>query len=136
MTSLNTDKDSGELKFPKKEKLSSKKLIEELFNKGSSSYLYPFRLFSLGKLPPDQDFPQVLVSVSKRNFKRAVDRNRIKRQIREAYRLNKKAIFSELKSDYIPLHLAILYTSKDKMEFKKLEEKLILLLKRLERVQP
>lgn len=135
MTSLENHKGSGDNRFPKEERLSSKKLIEELFDKGSSSYLHPFRLFfKPGGLPPDQKFPQLLVSVPKRNFKKAVDRNRIRRQIKEAYRINKKALFSEIGPDFTPPHLAILYTAKEKISFKKLEEKLILILKRLKNI--
>lgn len=135
MTSLEKHKDSGGSKFPKEERLSSKKLIEELFEKGSSSYLYPFRLiFTRDPLSSGKKYPELLISVPKRNFKRSVDRNRIRRQIREAYRLNKNSIFSEFGPELVPLHLAILYTSKEKIPFKKLEEKLILILKRLKNI--
>jgi len=134
MTSLEKQKNSGENKFPKEERLSSKKLIEELFEKGSSSYLHPFRLIFIGKLSPEQRFPQLLISVPKRNFKKAVDRNRIRRQIREAYRINKNTLFSEIGPEFAPSHMAILYTAKEKITFKKLEEKLILILKRLKNI--
>jgi ribonuclease P protein component len=135
MDPLEKHKGSGKNKFPKKERLSSKKLIEELFDKGSSSYLHPFRLlFKPGPLLEDQEFPQLLVSVPKRNFKKAVDRNRIRRQIKEAYRINKINIFSEIGKS-IPPHIAILYTAKEKMPFKLIEEKLILILKRLKNIQ-
>jgi ribonuclease P protein component len=110
--------------FPKTERLSSQKLIEELFSKGSSAYLYPFRLIILGKNAENKDFPQVLITVPKKNFKKAVDRNRIRRQIREAYRKNKSAIFSE-KNGIMPLYLAIIYSAKEKIEYKELEKKLI-----------
>src|ERR1700761_3183650 len=81
-------------KFPAAERLKSKKVIEELFKKGSSVYLYPFRLiYSTTPVEPQQ-YPQILVSVPKRNFKKAVDRNRLRRQIKEAWRLNKSLIFT------------------------------------------
>jgi ribonuclease P protein component len=110
--------------FPKSERLSSKKIIEELFNKGSSVYLYPFRLIILGKNAENRDFPQILITVPKKNFKKAVDRNRIRRQIKEVYRKNKSTIFSE-KIAIMPLYLAIIYSAKEKMEYKELEKKLI-----------
>ncbi len=72
--------------FKKSERLSSKKDIQELFNNGSSFYLYPFKVITL---PADTSkLHQVLFSVPKRLFKRAVDRNLLKRRMREAYRLN------------------------------------------------
>src|SRR5687767_15833995 len=82
----------GKHTFRKEERLSKDKLIQELFDRGSSFYLFPFKVFFM--LNPDKDvrFHQVVISVSKRNFKRAVDRNLIKRRIREAYRLNKELI--------------------------------------------
>jgi ribonuclease P protein component len=75
--------------FRKEEKLNKEIWIQELFEKGSSFHLYPFKVIYLPH--PDTQYPitQVLISVSKRLFKRAVDRNLIKRRIREAYRLNK-----------------------------------------------
>lgn len=136
MTSLEKNKGRGDRKFPKKERLSSKKLIEELFEKGSSFYLHPFRMLynKSDELAQNQDYPRLLITVPKRNFKKAVDRNRIRRQIREAYRIHKKAIFSEIGPENIPTHMAILFTSKEKLSFKKLEEKLILILKRLKKI--
>jgi ribonuclease P protein component len=113
-------------KFPKEERLSSKKIIEELFSKGSSNYLYPFRIIMLGKNEENKDFPRILITVPKKNFKKAVDRNRIRRQIREAYRKNKSVIFSE-KNGIMPLYLAIIYSAKEKIDYKELEKKLILI---------
>jgi ribonuclease P protein component len=112
--------------FPKTERLSSQRIIEELFSKGSSVYLYPFRLIILGENAEKKDFPQILITVPKKNFKKAVDRNRIRRQIREAYRKNKSAIFSE-KNVIMPLYLALVYSAKEKIEYKELEKKLILI---------
>ncbi|MBX9852034.1 MAG: ribonuclease P protein component [Cytophagaceae bacterium] len=130
MVLLEKHKGRGSNQHPKQERLTSKKVIEELFEKGSSSYLYPFRILYKGEiLAESQTFPQVLFSVPKRNFKKAVDRNRIRRQMREAYRINKQRVFSGQKLK-IPEFLAILYTSKEKIPFKQLEEKLILILER------
>ena len=69
--------------FPKEEHLCRKKLIEELFGKQGSSFgVYPLRIVWLKSEAPSAAPPQVLISVSKRTFKRAVDRNRLKRLIR------------------------------------------------------
>jgi ribonuclease P protein component len=75
--------------FRKAERLSRKKWIQELFDKGSSFNLYPFRILCLRHPDPQATTNQAMFSVSKRLFKKAVDRNTIKRRIREAYRLNK-----------------------------------------------
>ena len=75
--------------FKKEERLCNIKLIEKLFKDGSSFLVYPFRIIWLSEHLVS-DFPaQVLISVPKRKFKRAVDRNLIKRRIREVYRLHK-----------------------------------------------
>ena len=78
------------LTFGKQEKLKSRKLIERLFEEGKSVKKYPIRLVYL-QTDHTSDLPaQVGFSVPKRHFKRAVDRNRIKRLLREAYRIQKK----------------------------------------------
>ena len=75
--------------FPKQEKVISLKTIEALYSKGNYSVLiFPFKI-SMVFVAKQQSNCQVLITVPKRNFKKAVDRNRIKRQIREIYRLNK-----------------------------------------------
>ena len=112
--------------FPKEERLCSKKLIGQLFSKGSSFNLYPLR-FQFITLPESETpavYPQVLVSVSKRSFKRAHDRNRLKRQIKEAYRLHKHLLFKN--PEVPPFHLlAIIYIGKEKKPFSLIEKKLI-----------
>ena len=74
--------------YGKQEKLKSRKIIGEIFSDGESFYNYPFRVF-YKEVDENINPIQVGVSVSKRNFKLAVDRNRIKRLMREAYRLEK-----------------------------------------------
>jgi ribonuclease P protein component len=100
----------GKFTFRKEERLTKEKQIQELFDKGSSFYLFPFKVFFIPN--PDQQSPhhQVLISVSKKNFKRAVDRNLIKRRMREAYRLQKHSLPAEPKYwiGYIYSHKEIL----------------------------
>lgn len=91
--------------------MSSKKVIDALFVKGASFYFYPFSVRFL--LADEQaSCHQLMISVSKRNFKRAVDRNRIKRLVRESYRLHKYLL-----SDILPegkfLVIAYIYTAKE-----------------------
>lgn len=110
-------------RFKKEERLCSKKLIEQLFREGSSFNLYPLRFIYIKQSPAAAIVPQILVSVSKRNFKKAVDRNRLKRQIREAYRQNKIILCPDGQSS-IQI-LGILYIAKEKKPFKIIQKKLI-----------
>jgi len=109
--------------FSKEERLCHKRLISLLFAKGSSFNLYPLRFvyYTPQDLPPGQT--QVLLSVSKRYFKRAVDRNRLKRQMREAYRLNKHTFIQD--PEQAPRLLGILYIGKEKKSFHSIQKKLI-----------
>lgn len=122
-------------KFPKNERLTSKKIIEELFSKGSSAFLYPFRLLYLprpgNEASSSPSNPQVLFSVSKRNFKKAVDRNLIKRRMRQAYRRNKQILTLSLPADKQAHVVAIIYVAKEKIPFEIIEKKLILAWQRL-----
>lgn len=116
--------------FPKEEHLCRKKLIDELFGRGSSFGLYPLRFVWLPAPAPTAAPPQVLVSVSKRSFKRAVDRNRLKRLMREAYRLNKYRLLEAAGGHSVAL-LGIIYSGKEKKPFTLVEKKLISGLERL-----
>ncbi len=107
----------GQYNFLKEERLSSKKDIKELFSKGSSFYLYPFKVFFLEKPLKGPHLNQCLFSVPKRTFKKAVDRNLLKRRLREAYRLNKQQFVSEKK-----YFIAYIYTAKEKLPFAKIEK--------------
>ena len=97
--------------FTKDERLSSKKDIQELFKNGSSFYLYPFKVITLPN--PEANQHQVLFSVPKRIFKRAVDRNLLKRRMREAYRLYKHLLPTKPQV----LNIAYIYTSKDLLDY-------------------
>ena len=111
--------------FKKSERLSSKKLIKELFDRGSSFYIYPFKIYWLPQVTLNEP-NQLLFSVPKRNFKKAVDRNLIKRRIREAYRLNKQSLGINNS-----LLIAYIYTAKSKLSYSEIEDKLKQTLKRL-----
>lgn len=102
--------------YSKKDKLKSNKLIEKLFSEGKSISEFPLRLVYIKTELPNK----VGVSVSKKNFKRAVDRNRIKRLLRESYRLNKKMLIDNNISGYA---LMILYIGKDLPDYKLVSEK-------------
>jgi ribonuclease P protein component len=117
--------------FPKEEHLCRKKLIEELFSKQGSSFgVYPLRIVWVASPVPSAAPPQVLISVSKRTFKRAVDRNRLKRLIREAYRLNKYRLLEQPNGHQVAL-LGIIFTGKEKSPLALVEKKLISAIHRL-----
>ncbi|MDD2525180.1 MAG: ribonuclease P protein component [Bacteroidales bacterium] len=95
--------------FCKEERLCGKTSIDTLFQKGKGFIVYPFRVVWL-TVPKKGDFPcELLISVPKRKFKRANKRNRIKRYIREAYRLNKGILYQTLEKKEYNLDLALLY---------------------------
>lgn len=102
------------LKYGKKDKLKSKKLIEQLFAEGKAVTVFPLRLVYLKTVFDDNSTLKTGVSVSKKLHKTAVARNRIKRLLREAYRLNKGAYFSNSSASYA---FMILYLSKDGITF-------------------
>ena len=97
---------SGPHTFPKSSRLCSRKAIESLFGGNSRSLAaYPLRVV----FEPSTDNTQVLFSVSKRHFKHAVDRNRAKRQLREAWRLHRDIISEDADAPFPPLHIAFLW---------------------------
>jgi ribonuclease P protein component len=107
--------------FPKTEKLCSHKVIDELFNTGRSFVKYPFRVVLL--ITSEQEVPvRVLVSVSKRRFKRAYKRNLLKRRIREAYRLNKNLIIPLLERNNVNIAIAFVYLPTEIWDFKNIEK--------------
>ncbi|MEC7863777.1 MAG: ribonuclease P protein component [Bacteroidota bacterium] len=117
--------------FPKKQKLYSEKEIEILFSKGKSISESPFRAVWAFAENNDNVFVKVLIVVSKKRLKLAVDRNVIKRRIKEACRLQKKQLELFLESNNQQLNLAIIYQQEEILDYKHLEEKIKLLLSRL-----
>ena len=107
--------------FSKKEKLKSKVIISTLFSEGKSIKRYPLKLLYLKTDPSSEAKIQCAVTVPKKKFKSAVDRNRIKRLIREAYRLNKVDIFNNIEGGYAFLFL---YLGKEMPDFEKIENPL------------
>lgn len=91
--------------FPKNEKLKSRKRIDRLFLEGKSISNYPLKLIYLKTALPKDVKIQAGVAVPKKNFKSAVQRNRIKRLLREAYRLNKQTVFNNSEGEFAFLFL-------------------------------
>ncbi len=120
--------------FKKEERLCSIKLIDELFRNGSSFLFYPFRITWLpADLPADIPV-KILISAPKKKFKRAVDRNLIKRRIREIYRLNKsEMLYPFLNQHGIGLTLAINYIGNEIADYAFMEKKFKTTIERLKK---
>ncbi len=114
-------------RLPKSERLHADKLIKELFNEGSSFFLYPFKVQFFVKKDQANGTSQVLFSVSKKKIKKAVGRNFVKRRMREAYRLNKALIPPTATA----MSIGLIYVSSDLMEFSEIQTKITLALKKL-----
>jgi ribonuclease P protein component len=113
--------------MPKTERLKSRKLIEKLFTEGQSFAVYPLRLVYLKtELPEGSGTVHTAFSVSKKNFRSAVSRNRIRRQMREAYRLKKEPLA------HSPGQFAwiILYVAKEPLPYRQIEPAMELLIKK------
>ncbi|MFX0556081.1 ribonuclease P protein component [Maribacter sp. CXY002] len=112
--------------FGKKEKLKSQTQISKLFAKGNSISVYPLKLIYLKN--DDQEVKiKTAVAVAKKNFKSAVKRNRIKRLLRETYRLNKALVFNNTQGKFTFLFL---YLGKEMPTFENLASKMPLLLRK------
>ena len=117
--------------FPKKQKLCSEKAIESLFKNGKYISENPFRAIWYLEENNENTFVRSLIVVPKNKIKLAKDRNIVKRRIKEAYRLHKKEIESLLENNNKQLNLALIYQNTEILDYRKLENKINLLLSRL-----
>jgi len=99
--------------FKKAERLSLNKRIELLFSTGAAISLHPLKIVYL-PFPESMEYPvQILFTVSSKRFKSAVVRNRIKRRLKESYRLRKSSFYEELSKQNRKLLIGIIYTGND-----------------------
>jgi len=110
--------------YPKYEKLKSQKQLDLLFAEGKSVSKFPLRLVYVPVELENEEKIKFGVSVSKKHFKKAVDRNYYKRLLRECYRLNKALLLENLEK---PHAMMFFYQSKDQMSFAEMNEKTKLL---------
>lgn len=108
--------------YPKNERLKSKTTIGLLFSEGKSVSKYPLRLVYREAEENSEEKIKLGVSVSKKYFKKAVDRNYFKRVLRETYRLNKHLLLDQLDQPY---SIMFFYQTKDKLSYQEINTKTI-----------
>lgn len=108
--------------YPKNEKLKSKNTIDLLFSEGKSVSKYPLRLVFVENPLEEKEIIKMGVSVSKKYFKHAVDRNYFKRVLRETYRLNKHILVENLEKPYA---FMFFYQSKERLTYQEINEKTV-----------
>lgn len=121
--------DSLKLTLPKVERLNSRILIERLFTEGSKSLpAFPLRIVYMPVEGENLPVATILISVPKKRFKRAVKRNRVKRQVREAYRKNKHILLDALKNSGRKIAIAFIWLDNELHESADVEAKVVKLL--------
>lgn len=108
--------------FTKNERLCSRKTIQQLFDEGQSFVKYPFRITILPLDDEESANAGILISVSKRRFKRANKRNRVKRLTREAYRLNKHELLDFLHENKIKIAVSFVYLPQEILDYASIEK--------------
>lgn len=108
--------------YPKNERLKSKTIIGLLFSDGKSVSKYPLRLVYRQAEENSEEATKIGVSVSKKYFKKAVDRNYFKRVLRETYRLNKHLLLDNLDQNY---SIMLFYQTKDRLSYEEINTKMI-----------
>lgn len=119
--------------YPKQEKLKSRTLINQLFTEGKSVSKYPLRLVYVQVSELEDSNLKLGVSVSKKHFKKAVDRNYYKRVLRETYRLNKDVLLQAIEDKNYAFML--LYQTKDRLTYQEVHEKTIQLFEKFASTQ-
>lgn len=117
--------------YNKKEKLKSKKQLDELFTKGKSFTIFPIKVFYIFDNNQQDNIIKTGVGVSSRHFNKAVQRNRVKRLLREAYRTEKQPLHFHLTNNKKQLAIFLLFIDKELPDYKTLKEKIKLCFQRI-----
>lgn len=117
--------------FPKSQRLTGKKEIDAVYNDGKILKKYPFVVKYLRPVEMEKECLKGVFAVPKRRIPRAVKRNRIRRMLKEAYRLNKHLLEEALGKNKQKMALFFVYTGKENVTYHQLEEKIRLILKEL-----
>ena len=120
--------------FSKKEKLTGETVVNELFLKGASFIAYPVRVVWSVSKTEDGPSIKVLMSVPKKKLKHAVDRNRVKRLLREAYRLQKKDLTVLVEEQGLQVRMALVWIPNEVLEYAKVERKVLDALFRMQKL--
>ncbi|MGB1248351.1 MAG: ribonuclease P protein component [Chitinophagales bacterium] len=126
MTKEDLNKNTPSFTFSRSERLKSRKIIASLFRKRSYFNSTPLRVYYINST--EKEYNQVAFSVPKAKFKRAVDRNLLKRRMREAYRLNKNLLSTNNNRTY---SIMFVFLSKEIESFEKIEAATIQLIKKI-----
>lgn len=111
--------------FSKQEKLTGETVVTELFQKGASYISYPVRVVWFATIEDKNPGIKVLMSVPKKKLKHAVDRNRVKRLLREAYRLHKHELTEMVSIHGLKVEMAFVWIPSEVLDFEKVERKVI-----------
>ena len=118
--------------FRKPERLCSRKEIDRLFAKGSAITVFPLRLMYISRDELTEIAAKTMFVVPKRNFRKAHDRNLLRRRMREAFRINKNSLYKKLDGSGKCVSMALLFTGRKEENYETIESATVELLRRLE----
>jgi len=124
---------SQSFKFHKTERLKNHHLLTALFKTGKSFSAYPLRVVYVPITEPGTSPAEFALSAPKKKFPNAVDRNRLRRQIREAYRLHKHLLYEDLRSKDQRIALMVMYVAKEEKPYNEIEQAMKRIIKRLKK---